>query len=283
MFAVQADGAEVTTIEGLGGADGALSAGAGRVPRRARAAVRVLHARLRRVGHRVPRREPRLRPTTRSARGSRATSAAAPATRASSRRATSERTRPRRDGDRRAVRRAVGRRREDPRLLTGHGRYVDDVVVPGMLHAAFVRSDVARGRITRLDVEAARALAGCPRGAHRRRPQRRSLGSMQPTMFRRSTAVAVRAAAPARRRRRALRRRPDRDRRRREPLRRRGRVRARRGRLRAARRRSSTPEAAGDGERARAPRARLERRRSTCRLLPDPELDDVLRAARRTS
>ena len=28
-------------------------------------------------------------------------------------------------------------RKEDPRLLTGRGRYVDDVVVPGMLHVAF--------------------------------------------------------------------------------------------------------------------------------------------------
>ena len=39
--------------------------------------------------------------------------------------------------------RAVGarvRRVEDPRILTGKGRYVDDVVLPGMLHAAFLRS-----------------------------------------------------------------------------------------------------------------------------------------------
>jgi carbon-monoxide dehydrogenase large subunit len=52
------------------------------------------------------------------------------------------------------------KRREDPRLLTGHGRYVDDVAVPGMLHCTFVRSDVARGRIVRVDVEEARALDG---------------------------------------------------------------------------------------------------------------------------
>ncbi len=51
-------------------------------------------------------------------------------------------------------------RKEDSRLLTGHGQYVDDVVVPGMLHAAFARSDVARGRIARLDVSAAQRLAG---------------------------------------------------------------------------------------------------------------------------
>jgi carbon-monoxide dehydrogenase large subunit len=52
------------------------------------------------------------------------------------------------------------KRREDPRLLTGHGRYVDDVNEPGTLHLAFVRSNVARGTITELDVTAARALPG---------------------------------------------------------------------------------------------------------------------------
>lgn len=51
-------------------------------------------------------------------------------------------------------------RREDPRLVSGHGTYVDDVVRPGMLHVAFVRSDVARARITRIDVSAARAARG---------------------------------------------------------------------------------------------------------------------------
>ncbi len=51
-------------------------------------------------------------------------------------------------------------RKEDSRLLTGRGQYVDDVVVPGMLHAAFARSDVARGRIARLDVSAAQRVAG---------------------------------------------------------------------------------------------------------------------------
>lgn len=51
-------------------------------------------------------------------------------------------------------------RKEDKRLLTGHGLYVDDVVLPGMLHAAFLRSDVAKGAITGLDVDAARELPG---------------------------------------------------------------------------------------------------------------------------
>ncbi|MDI9927299.1 xanthine dehydrogenase family protein molybdopterin-binding subunit [Rhodococcus sp. IEGM 1341] len=43
-------------------------------------------------------------------------------------------------------------RREDPRLLTGRGRFVDDIAMPGMLHAQFVRSTVAAGSITGLDV-----------------------------------------------------------------------------------------------------------------------------------
>lgn len=52
------------------------------------------------------------------------------------------------------------KRREDPRLLTGRGRYVDDVQLPGMLHVAFVRSNIARGRILSIDADAARVLPG---------------------------------------------------------------------------------------------------------------------------
>jgi aerobic carbon-monoxide dehydrogenase large subunit len=49
---------------------------------------------------------------------------------------------------------------EDPRLLTGAGRYVDDVTVPGMLHAHFVRSPFAHAVIRGIDVDAARQLLG---------------------------------------------------------------------------------------------------------------------------
>jgi carbon-monoxide dehydrogenase large subunit len=49
---------------------------------------------------------------------------------------------------------------EDPRLLCGRGTYVDDIERPGMLHACFVRSPLARGRIVSIDVAAARALPG---------------------------------------------------------------------------------------------------------------------------
>ena len=52
------------------------------------------------------------------------------------------------------------KRREDLRLVTGHGEYVDDVVMPRMWHAAFLRSDVARARITKLDGSAASAAPG---------------------------------------------------------------------------------------------------------------------------
>ena len=51
-------------------------------------------------------------------------------------------------------------RKEDARLLTGRGTFVDDVVLPGMFHVAFVRSPVARGRISSLDVTIARDLPG---------------------------------------------------------------------------------------------------------------------------
>jgi len=72
-------------------------------------------------------------------------------------------------------------RREDPRLLTGHGTFVDDVVVPGMLHAAFVRSDLARARITGIDTTAARAHPGVR--AVLTAADLNHVGSMQPTMF----------------------------------------------------------------------------------------------------
>src|SRR5262245_65924694 len=51
-------------------------------------------------------------------------------------------------------------RKEDPRLLTGAGRYVDDVMVPGVAHVAFARSEIARGRIVGVDVTEARRAPG---------------------------------------------------------------------------------------------------------------------------
>ena len=52
------------------------------------------------------------------------------------------------------------KRNEDRRLLTGSALFVDDVELPEMLHAAFVRSPHAHARIQNLDVSAARSLNG---------------------------------------------------------------------------------------------------------------------------
>jgi carbon-monoxide dehydrogenase large subunit len=49
---------------------------------------------------------------------------------------------------------------EDRRILTGRGKYVDDVQLPNMLHAAFVRSPVPHGRVRGIGVSAAVALPG---------------------------------------------------------------------------------------------------------------------------
>ncbi|MFP3906470.1 MAG: xanthine dehydrogenase family protein molybdopterin-binding subunit [Acidimicrobiales bacterium] len=51
-------------------------------------------------------------------------------------------------------------RKEDPELLTGEARYVDDLVVPGALHLAAIRSPHARARITSVDLDAARQQPG---------------------------------------------------------------------------------------------------------------------------
>ena len=52
------------------------------------------------------------------------------------------------------------RRREDFRLLTGKGRYVDDIKVPGTLHLALLRSPHAHARIAAVELAAARAAVG---------------------------------------------------------------------------------------------------------------------------
>jgi aerobic carbon-monoxide dehydrogenase large subunit len=52
------------------------------------------------------------------------------------------------------------KRREDPRLLMGQGRFVDDVRPPDLLHAAVLRSPHAHARLRCLDSSVARALPG---------------------------------------------------------------------------------------------------------------------------
>jgi len=51
-------------------------------------------------------------------------------------------------------------RKEDPALLTTGGNYVDDITVDGALHVVYVRSMVAHGNITSIDVTEARAAPG---------------------------------------------------------------------------------------------------------------------------
>lgn len=51
-------------------------------------------------------------------------------------------------------------RSEDLRILTGRGRYLDDIVLPGMLHAAFLHSPVAHGVLRSIGVSEARQLPG---------------------------------------------------------------------------------------------------------------------------
>ena len=124
------------------------------------------------------------------------------------------------------------KRSEDPRILTGRGRYVDDVQLPGMLHAAFVRSTIAHANITSVDVDEARALPGVVAVYTGDDIQALlSPGAPPLSMF---PGLPAPAFTHPGHRQGPPRRRSDRARRRREPLRRRGRRRAGRGRLRRA-------------------------------------------------
>jgi len=55
------------------------------------------------------------------------------------------------------------KRQEDGRFLRGKGKYVDDMILPGQLYAAFVRSPMAHARITGLDLDSAAAMPGVRR------------------------------------------------------------------------------------------------------------------------
>ena len=52
------------------------------------------------------------------------------------------------------------KRRDDPRILAGRGTYVDDIKLPGMLHAAVLRSPYAHARIKSIDTSEARRVPG---------------------------------------------------------------------------------------------------------------------------
>jgi len=62
-------------------------------------------------------------------------------------------------GERRLVGARV-RHVEDPKFLTGQGMYTDDFKLPGVLHAAFVRSTHGHARILSVDLSAAREMPG---------------------------------------------------------------------------------------------------------------------------
>jgi carbon-monoxide dehydrogenase large subunit len=51
-------------------------------------------------------------------------------------------------------------RNEDPYLLTGKAEFIDDIELPGILHAAFLRSDYAHARVKSIDVSQARKRPG---------------------------------------------------------------------------------------------------------------------------
>src|SRR3990172_11586897 len=68
-----------------------------------------------------------------------------------------------RSSDPAATPRLVGaslKRKEDRRFLTGSGRYVDDLRVPGLAHLALVRSPPAHARVVRIDARRALRLPG---------------------------------------------------------------------------------------------------------------------------
>ncbi len=60
--------------------------------------------------------------------------------------------------------RYIGKKRrtkEDPRFVTGRGRYVADIALPGMKHVALVTSPHASARIKAIRTDKALALPGC--------------------------------------------------------------------------------------------------------------------------
>src|SRR5215469_14471143 len=56
------------------------------------------------------------------------------------------------------------KRREDPRLITGHGVYTDDVKLPGMTYMAILRSPYGHARIKSINVGPARQIPGVVAG-----------------------------------------------------------------------------------------------------------------------
>ena len=166
MLAAQADGCRVETIEGVAESGAIADAPAG-VPRGERAAVRLLHA-----GHAADRPgAARAQARSRSGGDSRGhrrqllplhrlsrDRPGDPATRAEP--VGKEGPRPSAaSGEGGYIGRSVVRP-QTARLVAGRGTYTDDVAVPRLLHAAFVRSPHAHARIAAIDTAEAAALPG---------------------------------------------------------------------------------------------------------------------------
>ena len=243
-FAVEVDGSSITTVEGLA-PHGTAEPAPGGVPGDARPAMRVLHAGDAASRDRVPAREPRPH-AGRGARGDREQPVPLYRLPVHRRRAPRRRfSAPGRAGRRDAAS-ARARTNDDDRGCTapldrqvdpeGRGSEVlaraaattsTTLSVPGMLHAAMLRSPHAHARIVSIDAERARGLPGVaavvtvPRGH----------GAVRPDAGLRPGSRAARVAVHGLRQG-ALRRRAGRRDRRVEPLRRRGRARSHRGRVR---------------------------------------------------
>ena len=63
------------------------------------------------------------------------------------------------------------KRKEDARFIRGQGTYLDDIVLPGMLHGAILRSPYAHAKILSIDTSKALAHPEGRRGHHRQGPR----------------------------------------------------------------------------------------------------------------
>ena len=87
-------------------------------------------------------------------------------------------------------------REEDPYLVRGAGRYVDDVTVPGQLRGYVLRSPHAHARIRSIDVGAAKAMPGVHLILTGRDPEIRALGTQRPQVPRKRRDGSPAAPAP---------------------------------------------------------------------------------------
>jgi carbon-monoxide dehydrogenase large subunit len=87
-------------------------------------------------------------------------------------------------------------REEDPYLVRGAGRYVDDVTVPGQLRGYVLRSPHAHARIRGIDAAAAKAMPGVHLILTGRDPEIRALGTQRPQVPRKRRDGSPAAPAP---------------------------------------------------------------------------------------